>query len=101
MQRKAAESQRRLHTRVSGRVQGVGFRFFVVEQARRRGLTGWVRNCGAGRVEVVAEGPPEALEGLLSALRQGPPLSWIQDVTVDWQQPTDEFASFTIRPSSY
>jgi len=79
----------------------VGFRFFVVEQARRRKLRGWVRNYGRDQVEVVAEGPPEDLEDLLSALRQGPPLSWIQDLVIDWQEATDEFTTFTIRPSNY
>jgi acylphosphatase len=91
----------RFHALVSGRVQGVGFRFFVYEQARRRGLTGWVRNRGTAQLEVLAEGTPEALRGLLEALRQGPPLSWVERVVTDWQEPTDEFRGFDLRPSTH
>ena len=57
---------------VSGRVQRVGFRWFVVEEASRRGLTGWVRNLPDGRVEVLAQGEPGPLDELERALAQGP-----------------------------
>jgi acylphosphatase len=59
---------------VYGRVQGVGFRFFVQDEAAKLGLTGYARNLSNGRsVEVVAEGPTPALDRLLASLRRGPP----------------------------
>jgi acylphosphatase len=63
---------------VSGRVQGVGFRGFVEEQARAIGLTGWVRNLDDGRVEVYAAGNPEQLDRLAARLHRGPPQSLVR-----------------------
>jgi acylphosphatase len=56
----------------SGKVQGVGFRWFVREQARRVGVDGWVRNCPDGSVEVLAAGAPESVDALVRAVRRGP-----------------------------
>jgi acylphosphatase len=61
----------RLTVWVSGRVQGVGFRWWTRARALELGLSGWAANLDDGRVEVVAEGPPAALEALLAALRGG------------------------------
>jgi len=61
-----------LHVRVTGMVQGVGFRWFVRERARRLGLKGWVRNLPDGSVEVAASGDPGQLELLKEELRRGP-----------------------------
>lgn len=63
----------RLHVRIAGRVQGVGFRWFVREEARRMGIAGWVRNLPGGDVEVLAEGPADALAQLARRVGQGPP----------------------------
>ena len=63
----------RLHVLVRGRVQGVGFRWFVRETARELGLAGWVRNRPDGVVEVAAEGSAATLERLREQLRNGPP----------------------------
>ncbi|WP_144299486.1 acylphosphatase [Elioraea rosea] len=65
---------------VSGRVQGVGFRAFVVDAARRGGVAGWVRNLPDGRVEVFAEGPAGAIETLAEACRRGPMLARVDAV---------------------
>ena len=61
-----------LHVRVTGRVQGVGFRWFVRERARRLGLSGWVRNLRDGSVEVAAAGDSGQLDLLIGELRRGP-----------------------------
>lgn len=61
-----------LHVRIAGRVQGVGFRWFVREEARRLGLSGWVTNLASGEVEVAAGGAADSLERLRRALRVGP-----------------------------
>jgi acylphosphatase len=59
------------HYQVEGRVQGVGFRWFVHREAAELGLRGWVRNTDAGHVEAVAAGSPEQIEELEAALRKG------------------------------
>ena len=61
-----------LHVRISGRVQGVGFRWFVREEARRLGLSGWVMNLDTGQVEVRAGGESSSLDRLRRALQVGP-----------------------------
>jgi acylphosphatase len=87
----------RLHAIVEGRVQGVGFRFFVHEVAQRLGLTGWVRNCHDGTVEVVAEGDSDQLTQLIQELNKGPRSALVTDVRTDWEKPTGEFTQFNIR----
>jgi acylphosphatase len=70
----------RLHVVVRGRVQGVGFRWFVREAARRLDLAGWVTNRRDGTVEVEAEGRADAVESLLRTLRKGPDGAHVEDV---------------------
>ena len=70
----------RLHLRVRGRVQGVGFRWFVREEARRAGLAGWVRNCADGSVEVAVGGEANAVARLAEALRRGPDRAMVDAV---------------------
>ena len=72
----------RIHLRVVGKVQGVGFRWFVREQARARGIAGWVRNTSDGGVELQAEGSAEALSALTAAVRTGPTASYVTGVVV-------------------
>lgn len=87
-----------LHALTRGRVQGVGFRFFVQDRAEAHGLTGYVRNLReGGAVEVVAEGPRESLEVLLSALWKGPGGSFVNDVEVHWGQASGQFSGFEVR----
>ena len=88
---------RRLHARVEGIVQGVGFRAYTLRQARQLGLTGWVRNRWDGSVEVVAEGPQGALEDLVRRLKTGPSAAYVSRVEVEWQPYQGEFPSFTVR----
>jgi acylphosphatase len=91
------EINSRLSATVSGKVQGVSFRYFVVEQAIQLGLTGWVRNKWNGTVEVCAEGSRKNLEILLVDLRQGPPMAWVDDICFEWQAYRGEFKDFLVR----
>jgi acylphosphatase len=84
----------RLHAIVEGRVQGVGFRFFVHEVALRLGLTGWVRNCPDGAVEVVAEGDRNQLTQLIQELNKAHAMPWLLSLRTDWEIPTGEFTQF-------
>lgn len=89
----------RLEAKIYGRVQGVGFRVYVQDKARSLGITGYARNnyFPTRHVEVVAEGPKPALETLLRFLQQGPQLSRVSQVDVQWGRATGEFRSFAIR----
>jgi acylphosphatase len=82
---------------VSGRVQGVGFRYFAVDAARREGLNGFVRNNDDGTVEAVAEGDAEAVERFERAIRRGPSRSRIERVMVDEIEPAMINAGFDVR----
>lgn len=86
-----------IHVIVIGRVQGVSFRYYTVEYARRLGLVGWVRNRPDGSVEVVAVGTKPQLEDLLSFLPDGSPTSRVQSVQVEWQTPVEDFINFDVR----
>lgn len=81
---------------VSGRVQGVGFRYFTYEHALREGVGGLVRNLPDGRVEVEIEGDAEAVERVERAVRRGPPGSRIEQVTTDILEPSGRRAEFKI-----
>jgi len=80
---------------ISGRVQGVGFRWFTREVADREGLHGWVRNLPDGRVEAHAEGDADALERFEHALRHGPRGARVDDVDVDSLPPTGRDTGFS------
>jgi acylphosphatase len=91
----------RLEARVSGRVQGVGFRYFVRSAALQRRLDGWVANRADGTVEAVAEGERSALEAFAELLSVGPPGAHVSDVDVRWSVPTGEFDGFGVRSGSH
>jgi len=83
---------------VSGRVQGVGFRWFVLRKAEDLGLAGWVANLPDGRVQVVARGPEEAIESLDLLLRRGPRLAAVSHVERSvYQHEVDDMKMFEIR----
>lgn len=90
----------RLHAIVEGRVQGVGFRYFVRENAAALGLTGWVRNLWDDRVELTAEGSREQLERLLSFVRRGPRAAFVTQVKTDWQPASGEYKDFRVYPTA-
>lgn len=93
----ASQKQARLFY-VEGRVQGVGFRFFVEDEANRLGLCGYVRNLYDGRVEVYALGEEISLERLRSRLEQGPPGSHVERV-MERQAPPKSYRDFSIAAS--
>jgi len=82
---------------ISGRVQGVGFRYFTQDAARREGLHGFVWNNDDGTVEAVAEGESEALERFERAIRRGPSRSRIEQVVIDDVEPRLSSTGFEIR----
>jgi acylphosphatase len=85
-----------IHAVVSGRVQGVFFRMFVLREAQMLGLCGAVRNQADGSVEVRAEGERDRLERLAERLRRGPPNAVVQDVALDWAEYDHEYDDFSI-----
>ena len=87
----------RLHAFVEGRVQGVGFRYFALDAARRDGLHGYVTNNDDGTVEAVAEGESEAVERFERALRRGPSRSRVEQVMVEEREPQMTTTGFEIR----
>ena len=82
---------------VAGRVQGVGYRYFAANNARRLGLSGYVRNLPDGRVEVAASGSRAALEALVALLKEGPFGAVVESVKLDWSSPPDGPGTFDIR----
>jgi acylphosphatase len=82
---------------ISGRVQGVGFRYFTEAAAAREGLNGSVHNLPDGRVEAVAEGEAESLERFERAIRHGPPGARVDHVNVDDTVPSGRDTGFTVR----
>ena len=84
---------------VTGRVQGVGFRWFVRSHASALELRGWARNRRDGRVELGVTGSREQIEQLIEQLREGPPASEVEEVTVHWLPESPGPTSFEIRPT--
>lgn len=89
------------HVVVTGKVQGVGYRWFVRRHAEALGLSGWARNRREGSVELEVCGPRPAIERLLEELREGPPASDVRELRVNWMPlPTHGApAGFAIRPT--
>ena len=86
-----------IHIRVWGRVQGVGFRAFVAQQAGLLGVDGWVRNVGRDQVEVRAEGHEDVLKAFLEVVKQGPSVSRVERHEVEWAEFGEKFDKFQVR----
>lgn len=86
----------RAHILVSGRVQGVGYRYFVLKQAHRMELTGWVKNLHSGEVEIEVEGPRGLIESLIQDLWTGNAWATVRNVSVDWEQYTGKYDGFDV-----
>jgi len=85
-----------VHGFVSGHVQGVSFRAFVLDQAQQYALTGWTRNVADGRVEVLLCGDETAVHAVIAALHRGPPLADVTEVALSAIDPSND-TDFTIR----
>ena len=82
---------------ITGRVQGVGFRFFARDAAAREGLHGWVRNLSDGSLEISAEGEAESLDRFERSIRHGPPAARVDEVEVSDLGVTGRETGFEIR----
>jgi acylphosphatase len=91
----------RLDAVVHGRVQGVGFRYFVLRIANGLPISGWVANERDGSVRCVAEGARPELDRLLSALREGPPGADVRNVTEQWLPATGGMHGFGVRAAGH
>jgi acylphosphatase len=97
----ARVSAGRLEATVRGRVQGVGYRWFVVRHAARLGLVGWVANEPGGNVAVVAEGSEAALRELLGLLREGPAGALVEAVDGHLLAASGGLRGFTVRAAGH
>ena len=88
--------------RVSGRVQGVGYRYALRDEARRLGVHGWVRNCADGSVEALLQGDDDAIGALVAWARRGPQAARVDAVREDAPAPSFErvYENFEIWPSA-
>ena len=89
-------SQRRVHLRIRGLVQGVSYRAFARDEAQRLALGGWVRNLPGGDVEAVAQGAPEAVEAFVAWCQHGPDEARVESVTAQDEQAASEFTGFQV-----
>lgn len=84
------------HITVRGLVQGVGYRFFAVEIAKRFNIKGWVRNKADGTVEVTAQGQSSQLEQFIKELKQGPPSALVEEVKVNYKSAATVYSNFKV-----
>jgi acylphosphatase len=91
------DEQVRIHIKVTGRVQGVGFRAFVLQASSLFDLTGWVRNVGYDQVEIIAEGPRNIMERFAETVKTGPRASRVDETNIEWESATGEFQQFDVR----
>jgi acylphosphatase len=85
--------------RITGRVQGVGFRYALQHEARRLGLAGWVRNRADGSVEAVARGPAQVVAALAEWAGRGPPAAHVTGLQIEDTQEQVPHGSFELRPT--
>jgi len=87
---------RRKRLLLSGRVQGVGFRYFAYRLARELGLRGWVRNLQAGNVEIEVQGEEELLDQFLMEIKSGPQLAIVEDISINSFENLESYEGFNI-----
>lgn len=91
------DAMQRFSARITGRVQGVGFRNFTQRTASRLGLVGWVRNEPDGSVRLEAEGASDDVEALHTAVQEGPRMARVKSVDAEVRDATGEFETFRVR----
>lgn len=89
--------KKRIHVYISGRVQGVFFRYTSKELADQLGVTGWIRNLPDGRVEAVVEGDEDKVDEMLEFLSKGPPLARVDNIEIIEEEYRGEFREFRIK----
>jgi acylphosphatase len=99
MDPKNSQAIARIHIRVKGRVQGVGFRAYVEYEAQQIGVRGWVRNVGYDTVEAVAEGTRAEVERFIAKMKEGPRISRVDEAKLEWEDATGEFTEFGVKRS--
>ena len=85
-----------VNMKITGKVQGVGFRYFVLQQAQELGIKGWVSNKPNGDVEALAQGEKADLEQLIAKVKQGPAFSRVEDVSLNWMNEAEKYFCFEI-----
>lgn len=97
MKAESPEDQVRVHLTIEGWVQGVFFRTSTVQEAKRLGVKGWVRNRPDGSVEVVAAGKKRKIDELVHWCHQGPAGAQVRNVQLEWEDYLETFDTFSIR----
>lgn len=95
--RKTEDKMARAHLFIYGRAQGIGFRFSTSRKAHRLGIFGWVRNLPDGRLEAIFEGEKGKIEEIVQWAKTGPIGARVDNVEIEWQKYTGEFANFEIK----
>jgi acylphosphatase len=85
------------YIKITGRVQGVAFRYYARSMASRLGVKGWIRNVINGDVEVMIEGNKESVTRMIEWCKEGPRMAYVEDLTVSWLPYTGEFLDFNIK----
>jgi acylphosphatase len=88
---------KRLHIIVSGRVQGVNFRYYTKQRAKELDLKGWAKNTGFKKVEMIVEGNEEDLDKFVSWCKEGPYYAEVEDIEVKEEPYQKEFSDFEVR----
>lgn len=88
-----------VHILVEGRVQGVGFRYYVKKIAEETGVTGWVRNLYDDRVEILAQGDSNKLNNFIAVVRVGPASAHVTNLILEWLEAEARYERFSIAPT--
>ena len=91
-----SEDNLTVNMKITGKVQGVGFRYFVFKQAQELGILGWVNNKPNGDVEALAQGEKADLERFIAKVKEGPSFSRVEDVSLNWVNEADQYFGFEI-----
>ena len=85
-----------VNMKITGKVQGVGFHYFVLRQAQELGITGWVSNKSNGDVEAFTQGEKADIEQFIAKVKEGPSFSRVEDVSLNWVNEADQYFGFEI-----